>query len=139
MSKELILVNDGSTDNSLAIALRYADQYPFIRVIHSQNQGVSAARNAGFRLAQGEYVFFLDADDYLKEGVDFQALYDLAKTYQVPVVKGSYQKLLDGKLYLCKSVFEEVTGDNGYITALIDCFRTSLPHNWFIPNACFLL
>lgn len=48
VSKEIILVDDGSTDSSLTIALTYAKQYPFISVIHSQNKGVSAAAMPGY-------------------------------------------------------------------------------------------
>lgn len=139
VSKEIILVNDGSTDNSLSIALQYADQYSFIQVIHSQNKGVSAARNAGLRLAQGEYVVFLDPDDYLDDNVDFQSLYELAQRYQVPVLKGTYRKRLDHQLFLCKAIFDVVNPQTGYISSLIDCFTTALPDNWFIPVACFMI
>ncbi|MCQ9124171.1 glycosyltransferase family 2 protein [Rodentibacter caecimuris] len=139
VSKEIILVNDGSTDNSLAIALQYANKYSFIQVIHSQNKGVSAARNAGLRLARGEYVVFLDPDDYLDDNADFQSLYELAQTYQVPVVKGTYRKRFDHQLFLCKAIFDEVTPQTGYISSLIDCFTTALPDNWFIQIACFMI
>lgn len=60
---EVILVNDGSRDGSGAICDRYAAHSACIQVIHQQNQGVSAARNAGLNAAQGEYVLFLDSDD----------------------------------------------------------------------------
>ena len=52
------LVDDGSTDDSLKIAFDYAQKYSFIYFIHYQNKGVGAARNAGLRSAQGEYIFF---------------------------------------------------------------------------------
>lgn len=58
---ELILVNDGSPDKSVEICEQFTD--PRIRIIHQENRGVSAARNAGIRQAQGEYVALLDADD----------------------------------------------------------------------------
>ncbi len=60
---EAIVVNDGSTDNTAAVAERYADADARIRCIHQENAGLSAARNAGIRAAQGEYLAFLDADD----------------------------------------------------------------------------
>ena len=60
---EIILVNDGSRDGSAAICDRYAAQDTRIHVIHQQNQGVSAARNAGLDAAAGQYVLFLDSDD----------------------------------------------------------------------------
>lgn len=60
---ELILVNDGSSDDSGAICDEYASRDPRVKVIHQQNAGVSAARNAGLRAAQGEWVTFVDSDD----------------------------------------------------------------------------
>lgn len=60
---EIILVDDGSPDNSAAICDAYAAKHPHIRVLHKPNGGVSSARNAGLRAAEGEYVLFLDADD----------------------------------------------------------------------------
>lgn len=61
---EVILVNDGTPDNSGVIAKEYADKYPFMRYIEQENQGVSAARNKGLSLATGDFVTFCDPDDY---------------------------------------------------------------------------
>ena len=64
---ELMLVDDGSSDNSGAICDKYSRSNPQIRVIHQQNAGVSAARNQGIEHANGQYIAFLDADDTLPE------------------------------------------------------------------------
>ena len=61
---EVIAVNDGSTDDSLAILQRYAEQYPFIHVLTQPNKGQAAARNEALHHATGDRVLFLDADDY---------------------------------------------------------------------------
>ena len=66
---ELILVNDGSTDNSGEICNKYADKDDRIKVIHTINQGVSSARNQGLELARGDYICFLDSDDAFKENL----------------------------------------------------------------------
>lgn len=63
---ELILVDDGSTDNSGRICDEYAGKDTRAKVIHKQNGGVSSARNAGIEVAKGEYICFVDSDDYLE-------------------------------------------------------------------------
>ena len=71
---ELILVNDGSTDNSGDIADKYASKYKNIHVIHKENGGLSSARNAGINKAIGDYLLFIDSDDLL---VSEDALFDM--------------------------------------------------------------
>ena len=61
---EVIVVNDGSEDSTLDIALRWKTLHENLSVISQQNQGLSMARNNGLRAAQGEYVMFLDSDDW---------------------------------------------------------------------------
>lgn len=65
---EIILVDDGSTDNSPQICDELAKR-PLIRVIHQENGGLSAARNTGIKAAKGEYICFVDSDDYWEENV----------------------------------------------------------------------
>lgn len=62
---EIILVDDGSKDSSGKICDEYASKYEFIKVIHKPNGGLSDARNVGLKAAAGEYIFFIDSDDYL--------------------------------------------------------------------------
>ncbi len=62
---EVIVINDGSTDNSAEIIARYASQYDSIRVITQENSGLSVARNVGIHQAKGDYIFFVDSDDYV--------------------------------------------------------------------------
>lgn len=82
---EIILVDDGSTDNSLAVCREYAEKDSRIIVHHKENSGVSATRNAGIRLAHGEYFSFIDSDDYLEEDA-YEYLMDLIKQHKVDVV-----------------------------------------------------
>lgn len=63
---EIILVNDGSTDNSGKLCDEYSEKYSNVRVFHKENGGLSDARNFGIQKAQGEFITFLDPDDYLE-------------------------------------------------------------------------
>ena len=78
---EIICVDDGSTDNSLAILEERAESDKRIRVIKQENLGAAAARNHGFTYATGEYVLFLDSDDFFKKDM-------LKKAYEA--AKGTY-------------------------------------------------
>lgn len=64
---ELILINDGSIDNSENICNRYCNKYKNIKYFYQENQGVSVARNNGMTKAMGKYLFFMDADDCIEE------------------------------------------------------------------------
>lgn len=88
---EIILVDDGSADQSDVICQKFANKYQNIIYIKQQNQGVSAARNAGLKIATGKYVFFLDADDQLekhtieKVTAFFDAVYDEVDLVTYPI------------------------------------------------------
>ena len=62
---EIILVDDGSKDDSGKICDEYGKKYSFISVIHKKNGGLSDARNFGLKIAKGEYILFIDSDDYI--------------------------------------------------------------------------
>lgn len=83
---EIILVNDGSTDNAEEICLEYSARFPFIKVVNKQNEGLGFARNSGLEVADGEYVCFVDSDDYLDSNA-LQCAYDRAKEYSVDYVR----------------------------------------------------
>lgn len=75
---EIILINDGSTDNSHYICLEYAEKYPEkIRYINNKNIGCSATRNLGIELAQGKYIAFVDSDDYIEREM-YKEMYEKA-------------------------------------------------------------
>lgn len=82
---EVILVDDGSTDSGGQICDEYALKDPRIRVIHQPNGGLSAARNTGLAAAQGEYVYFLDSDDYI-EAQTLEHLVSLANKEAADIV-----------------------------------------------------
>ncbi len=83
---EVILVNDGSTDASGNIAEKYVMNDKRFKLVNRDNGGLSAARNTGLSVAVGEYVYFIDSDDYLADNA-MEVLYDYAKEKEVDVVK----------------------------------------------------
>lgn len=82
---EIILVDDGATDSSGKMCDEYAQKDSRIKVIHRKNGGLSAARNTGLDAASGEYIYFLDSDDWLKKET-LQTLVDTAKKDKSDVV-----------------------------------------------------
>ncbi len=75
---EIILVDDGSNDSSPKICDKYANEHKNVKVIHKKNGGQSSARNAGLMVAKGDYIFFLDSDDYLLNNDFFLRIFSLA-------------------------------------------------------------
>lgn len=89
---ELILVNDGSLDKSGQICDKYAARDARIKVIHQQNKGAGAARNAGIRIAEGEYLAFCDNDDVVSD-MWLTRMHDLADMDTLPI--GAYCSKID--------------------------------------------
>lgn len=89
---EIILVDDGSTDNSLEACYKYAMEDSRIIVISQTNKGVSAARNIGIENAKGDYIFFIDVDDEIKPDT-LKYMLDLSKINEADVVTANYAYL----------------------------------------------
>lgn len=96
---EIICVNDGSSDNSLRILEEYALKDKRIKLISQKNCGLSKSRNVGIELAQGEYIYYLDSDDYIKLDC-MQKLYEIAHKDNLDVL------LFEGEV-LYNSIYED--------------------------------
>jgi len=89
---ELICVDDGSTDDSLEILNSYADKYSNITVLSQNNQTTGAARNAGLNIAKGEYLLFLDADDFFEATM-------LEEVFKQAIKTRADVTIFDGKIF----------------------------------------
>lgn len=91
---EIILINDGSTDNSKEICDNYSVANKNIKVIHKQNAGVAEARNTGIETANGEFLCFVDSDDYVSKNYISDML-NVAQTENVDIVTSNQFKIWD--------------------------------------------
>jgi len=97
---EVILVDDGSPDNSGAICDRFALDDERFNVIHKENAGVGAARNDGMAMASGDYIIFIDSDDYLPLNA-LELLVSKAEETDADVVMGDLYKVFDEREEYC--------------------------------------
>ena len=134
---EIILVDDGSTDDSGKICDRYAEKYDFIRVIHKQNGGICNTRKAGYMNSCGEYIAYVDSDDSIDRNM-FEVMMNKAQTYNADIVicnilldmgykkiirsnivkKGFYNKDKLKKEFYPKMLFGGINGTPGIIPSL---------------------
>lgn len=94
---QIILVDDGSPDNCGKICDEYAKKDHRIEVIHKSNGGLSDARNKGLEIAKGEYIGFVDSDDYIEADM-YEVLYNLLKQYNADVSICNFYTVSQGKI-----------------------------------------
>ena len=104
---EIIIVNDGSPDNLLEVCGKW-ENMPNVTILTIPNQGVAQARNEGLNIAKGEYIYFMDPDDYLNPGL-FSTIYKKAKTEDCDAI------------YFGHRTIEEYRGNWSYDTTTKEC------------------
>lgn len=137
IEKEIILIDDGSTDNSFLIAQKYLKQNTNIILLQQANSGVARARNHGISLARGKYLQFIDSDDYLINQHYYKSLVELADSQNVDVAKiliqiNSNIPILT-RLPITKAQ-RYAAQTNAYVCHSVD-YLVEMTKNWF-PSPC---
>lgn len=123
---EVILVDDGTPDNSGHIADSYAQKDLRFKVIHQKNKGVSSARNTGLEIAKGEYICFADSDDLLEPDY-VEYLYNLSTKNNVDIALTTSMFSSYGDKQMTKEKYKVVKGVDAVIAIL----------HYFIPIGCY--
>ena len=127
-SYEIILVDDGSPDNSPKICDRFCEHFPAVKVIHKENGGLSSARNAGLDCAVGEYILFLDSDDYWASKDMLQILSDKIDENQYDMILFGVKKFFQNENRIEDVYPEDVSELSGLdynqcVKKLMECNR----------------
>ena len=132
---EIILIDDGSKDGSPEICDNYSIEDERVKVIHQENQGLSQARNSGIRVASGEYILFLDSDDYWDDKDALKRLVGRIRETNAEVLNYSYKKYMEDtgeKLPYFKDVPQMPLSCKNRIEQLEYLTRSNL----YIASAC---
>ena len=142
---ELIFVNDGSQDSSYNICLEFKKNYDFIKVIDQENGGLSNARNAGLSIAVGEYVIFIDSDDYIISESFYKTIIKLEniKKFDIDIIISDFFRVSQNNIIVSRinqiEESKEIITDIKYMESFLSsngCFWNT----WrFIFNRRFLL
>lgn len=137
---EIILVDDGSTDSSGAICDAYAQKNSHVRVVRQENQGVSAARNNGVRVAHGSYILYLDSDDWWQP--ELLAELDVVLRGEPDMAMFGYQRVYMDERVEPMSFDCVPWGESGeaYLKKLFAQHKAPLPFAWcYVFRRDFLL
>ncbi len=159
-SFEIIIIDDKSTDRSLKIANEYTDKFNYIKIVNLQkNNGVSFARNIGLEHARGEYIFFLDSDDFIESNF-LEVMYKNIKKCNADIacckyyyIKEKGKKNSNKKIYIRKCLFNHRPGKYNSVNIIGTLIKDTnlhfflwnkifkrdiiLQNNLFFENKCF--
>ena len=151
---EIVIIDDGSKDNSLSICREYEKKYDYIKCFHQENSGVSVARNNGLKKANGKYIWFVDGDDFITPDSISKIINEIKSENGSDIITGGFVKTFNGKLpKFCKvsqkkENFIKNISNQDYPQNLISIFEKGLftPSLWgniikkeiFIKNNIFL-
>ena len=140
---EVIIVDDGSNDNSKYLIEKFSLDYANINAFHKENEGLTFTRNYGMDLAKGEYIHFMDSDDYIPPDA-YERMYDLARKHDHDIVSGHFLRFNDTSIdreiissFICKTItgtIESTTLDESEILAWDSVVWNKLYKNSFLKE-----
>ena len=158
---EIICVNDGSTDKSLMILKEYEKKDKRIKVISQNNKGLAGTKNVGMKIATGDYITFVDSDDYIDLNVYEKCIESIIKykpdivVYQIHFEKSKKQRIIKGKIYIndslsaiknnkvfpssCNKVFKKKLLENEYFMEDIKYAEDLLFRDMIFPKASIIV
>lgn len=136
---EIILVDDGSTDGTASICDYYAEKYANVKVIHQKNSGQAYARNIGLEQATGEYIYFLDSDDWIEQETFTSIMKKVVVNnvdvifFDAYVVDEDAKKLEDDRRYVKADLKEIVLSGKEWYQLMIErgIFSACVPYHLF--------
>ena len=141
---EILLINDGSSDKSGAICDEYQSNFPNVFVSHIENNGVAEARNLGISLSKGNYLYFMDPDDFLSDNFFEKISSNLKQKWDV--LSFGYNEIKENRntVLSCRPHFYThcgLLGKNEFRNEFIELFKTDMMYNvWSrIYNKTFIL
>ena len=143
---EIILIDDGSTDNSGKFCDEYAEKDTRIKVIHQENQGLGRVRNKGLKIAKGEYIGFVDSDDWIAQDF-YEKLYNAAidndSEIAIAKIKTYYYKKGFFDLYSNKNdltiVFKSIVCDSIFRKSFLDKYKIKFAEGIVFEDVIFTL
>ena len=143
---EIILINDGSPDNCGVICDNYKKIDNRIKVIHQQNQGQAISRNLGIKLSKGDYISFVDADDYLELDM-YKKMMDIIEKYGCEIVECGYSEIYSDRIISTENTRDISFLDKSYlIEQLLNIEKNHIPRvavwnkiykKTILQNICF--
>lgn len=123
--KEIIIVNDGSTDKTLNICEHYSEKNKCIKLINKNNSGVSETRNIGIKNSSGDYIIFLDADDKLSEGALEKYNSLILENDNPDIILSNFSYLFCDKITKAKNMCDNIFIENkdDFINSIINFYR----------------
>lgn len=135
---EIICINDGSTDKSWDVLMKYAKKDKRIKALNQKNIGVGATRNKGIDLAHGEFVIFMDPDDFYPDNEVLETLYNNAVNNNVKISGGSFSDFIDGKVnYEYKGTLKDYVFETDGVMKYAD-YQFDYGFHRFIYNTAML-